>query len=288
MVDEEYDEFGGELVTAEPDMGVPVAVDTTPLTTDEARTLTASIHNAFEVSYVLLARAHAGKAWLALGYNSWSDYVREEFDMSRSRAYQFLDQARVIAEIEASVPEGTQVHLSEAEARDLKGVLEDLVPEIRDATEGLAPAEAEKVLEEMVETQRERLREARERAAESADEDEESEPREYDGPWDGNYSERNEAPEPVYEDLGDLDVARIRRNVNAAHEVYSALAALAGLPDDLEEVIAIIPEERTAQIDTNLSKAQAALARVAEIWAQRKDGDDYTEEDSEALDFGEY
>ena len=124
----------------------------TPLTTDQAQELTETIRSTSDVLYVLLARAHAGKAWVALGYNSFSDYVGEEFNMSRSRAYQIIDQARVIEAIESAVPDGTDLPtISEAAARDLKSIIGEVVPVIRDRTEGLSPQDAGYVVEEVVE-----------------------------------------------------------------------------------------------------------------------------------------
>lgn len=237
---------------------------TAPLSPEEARQLTDTIRGAAEMLWMLIARAHAGKAWEALGFASWEAYVREEFDMSRSRSYQLLDQARVIAAIEAAVPEGTEVAISESAARDLKGVLDEVLPDLRDRTEGLPPDEASAVLDEIVEEQRERLRE--ERAASAEEEDEEEKYRgsgEYRG--DGIPFSDDE-DDLIYDDVDDIDTARIRRNVNAAHDIYAALAALSSLPEDLDEVIAIIPQERHAQIDGNLVKAQDRLAAFAELW----------------------
>lgn len=258
---DDFDDIGTDVV-----LDSAVSLDTTPLSENQARQLTDSIRNASEVLWMLIARAHSGKAWQALGYGTWGDYVKAEFDMSRSRSYQILDQARVIQAIEAAVPEGTPVSpISEAVARDLKDVLEEIVPTIRERTEGLPPEEAALVLEEIVDEQRERLREEREAAANAADAEDDFE---YDGPYTGDGSGRRggEEPPPVYDNLDDIDVSRIRRNVNAAHDIYSSLAALASLPEELGEVAQIIPEERHAQIDANLDRAIDNLARFAELW----------------------
>jgi hypothetical protein len=69
---------------------------------DEARALTDEIKGATERLYALLLQAHEGRAWSALGYDSWRDYAMTEFGMSQSRAYQLLDQGRVIQAIEAA------------------------------------------------------------------------------------------------------------------------------------------------------------------------------------------
>lgn len=89
------------------------------LTEDEARTLTNQIQQSAERTYTLLLRAHEGEAWAALGYGSWREYAMTEFNMSQSRAYQLLDQARVVRSIE-SASDSTNVELpNEAQAREL-------------------------------------------------------------------------------------------------------------------------------------------------------------------------
>jgi hypothetical protein len=89
------------------------------LTAGEARALTDEIQQSQERTYALLLRAHEGEAWAALGYESWRDYATAEFNMSQSRAYQLLDQARVVRSIEAA-SDSTNVELpNEAQAREL-------------------------------------------------------------------------------------------------------------------------------------------------------------------------
>lgn len=269
-----------DAVIAETDLEIIAPIDfTEPLTEVEARSLTETIRNAVDVVWALIARAHAGGAWKALGYDTWAEYVREEFDMSRSRSYQLLDQARVVREIEAAVPEGTSVRITEAAARDLKGVLEEVVPEIRERTEGLDPEDAADVLDEIVAEQRERLREERD-----AMDDEDEFLDDFDSGYrgdrsssfgDGSSRSRADKPEQFDDnDLDDVDVVAIRRAVNAAHDLYSSLSALAGLPQDLSEVVEIIPPERYAQIDGNLRLAKANLQKFYDLWADRR-GDDF-------------
>lgn len=268
-----------------------------PLSEGEARAITDTICNAMDVVWMLIARAHAGRAWEALGYDTWSDYVGAEFNMSRSRSYQLLDQARVVGAIEAAVPEGTVVSITEAAARDLKGVLEEVVPEIRERTAGLDPDEASDLLAEIVEEQRERLREERE--ADIIDGDVLDEGEGYggtgnysgnggNGPGGGNYFE--DEAEPIYDDLDSLDVTAIRQTVNATHDLYAAVPALASLPADLTDVINLIPRERYAQIDDNLEKAQVNLTKFAKMWNEHRaaeneaDGDFDLEFDSDLDD----
>jgi Bifunctional DNA primase/polymerase, N-terminal len=50
----------------------------------------------------LLHRAHGGRAWVALGYVSWKEYCRAEFQMSKPRSYQLLKFVEIKREIERS------------------------------------------------------------------------------------------------------------------------------------------------------------------------------------------
>ena len=42
-----------------------------------------------------MLEAHDRRAWQALGYPTWEQYVKKEFNLSRSRSYQLLDRAKV-------------------------------------------------------------------------------------------------------------------------------------------------------------------------------------------------
>lgn len=135
--------------------GELISISDKELTEDEATELTENIRSTGEVLYVLVSRAHAGKAHLALGYSSFESYVKEEFGMSRSRAYQLIGQANVIKEITEAVPEGTDISISEAAARDLKGVLDKVVPSLAERTQDLSPEEAAGVVQDTVDQFRE-------------------------------------------------------------------------------------------------------------------------------------
>lgn len=282
-------------------------VSVEPLTQDGAKELTRSIRDAAEVIWVLIARAHAGKAWLALGYDSWADYVREEFNMSRSRSYQLLDQAKVIEAINKAMPSGAEVALSESSARDLKFVIQEAVPEIKEKTKGLDPEEAVKVTQEIIakyeakqttdsvasdnietEAQSESVSVSDDDSAHDADETTGTIAREDDS------SENTPAPEhqatsstedsvdtsdrvvsvPPAPAMSQEELASIRKNVNAAHDIYTALSALSSLPADLSAVIKIIPQERRTIVSSNLPQAAANLETFTKLWAENETQDD--------------
>jgi hypothetical protein len=98
----------------------------------EARALTDAIKEGVEKTYRRLLQAHRWRAWSALGYASWRDYAQTEFGIGQSRAYQLLDQARVVEEIEQAV--STSVELTEAQVRDLKPHLPAVIEAVREAT----------------------------------------------------------------------------------------------------------------------------------------------------------
>lgn len=131
-------------------------------TPDEARALTDRIREAAERVWSLLLEAHERQAWAALGYSSWRDYAVSEFGMSQSRAYQLLDQARVIREIEAAAG-STMVELNERQARAVKPRLKGVTNEVRDQVDaGAEPAEAvDTAVEKAVAEERAKAEEAR-------------------------------------------------------------------------------------------------------------------------------
>lgn len=69
------------------------------LTAEEARALTTEIQHVTVRTWLLVAEAHERKAWKALGYSSWKQYVTEELRMSEPRSFQLLDQAKIMQEL---------------------------------------------------------------------------------------------------------------------------------------------------------------------------------------------
>lgn len=95
---------------------------------EKALELTSDIQSTTSALYVLLKQAHDDKAWVALGYKSWASYVEGEFDFSRARSYQLINQANVIAEInEAS---GVPLYITEREARAIKKRLPEITEKL--------------------------------------------------------------------------------------------------------------------------------------------------------------
>lgn len=137
-------------------------------TADEARALTERIKDAAEAIWSLLLEAHERRAWSALGYARWEDYVRAEFDMARAHSYRLLDQARVIREIESVSPFGDIPSITEAEARDIKPVLRDVTREVQRRVTAMpspAPERVKEIVSEVITETRREIAEQRDRRA---------------------------------------------------------------------------------------------------------------------------
>lgn len=266
-----------------------------PLSKEEAEQLTEHIRSTADVLYVLIARAHAGQAWKPLGYSSFEKYVKAEFDISRSRAYQFLNQAHVIDAITAAAPEGTHIKISEAAARDLKNFVDELAPDISRSTEGLTGSEAGDVVEDLV-------NEYRERSKKPIDEDDtfdldgvdlddiEFDMPEFDNDGGGGQSKGSEFDgldnlDDLDDILGDKtegfdeDPLAFRNKIENVYAFYTALSALDKMPP-VSEIVSSIPEARRAHINQTLPKAIAWLNEFVEEWAKEHGAQESVDEDS--------
>lgn len=234
-----------------------------PLTEQEARELTDHIRSVADTLYVLIARAHAGKAWEPLGYTSFAEYVRAEFDISKSRAYQLLDQAKVVAEITAAAPDGTAITITEAVARDLKHVIGELAPEIAEATAGVDAEEATAIIDELIDEYRKR-----------PDDDDDTEDEGFDGEYTGNGSgsytpDEGEEDYSEIDDILDSDSDELRRRIEFSYALFSSLSALGNMPD-APHIIEWIQEGRRPQIATFLPKALAWLQSFSDEWNKQE------------------
>ena len=83
----------------QPDTGELTVLFTKP----EAEAATAKLKSYFGVSCQLVKELHDKQAWKAMGYGSWAAYTKAEFDISRSRSYQLIKYAEVVAGLELHV-----------------------------------------------------------------------------------------------------------------------------------------------------------------------------------------
>lgn len=118
---------------------------------EKATMLTEDIKSTTTALYALLKQAHDEKAFIAMGYKTWTEYVEKEFDFSRARSYQLINQANVIEQIEES--SGFPIYITERDARAIKKrlpeITEKLKTEVKEAD--LEREEAERVAKEILE-----------------------------------------------------------------------------------------------------------------------------------------
>lgn len=127
------------------------------MTKEEATELTQSIQSTTTALYVLIKKAHDNKAWLAMGYDSWASYIENEFNFSRARSYQLINQANVIEEInEAS---GVELYITEREARSIKKKLPEITKKLETEVKGanLPSEEAEEKAREIIDETKEEM-----------------------------------------------------------------------------------------------------------------------------------
>lgn len=161
-----------------------------PLEEEAARKLTEDIKSTTTALYILLKKAHDTKAWVSLGYSSWTEYISKEFDFSRARSYQLINQANVIEEInEAS---GLNLYITEREARDIKKRLPEITKKLKEDVKNadLDESEAEDKAKEIIKSEKENI-----------DNSEDYDKSGDDG-WDdpNNYEDGDEEGSPAFDD----------------------------------------------------------------------------------------
>lgn len=270
----------GQEVTTEINFSSP------PLTKEQAVEITARIKTTTNLLYMLIKRAHAGKAYEALGYRTFKDYIAGEFQFSTVYAYRLLNQANFIEAIEAKVPTGTEVRISEPVSKELKHVLPELLEEIEDKTTGLEADDAGAVIEDIIRERREREREA----AEEDDEDdafgEDDAPFQGNGnggPYQGDYEEEIDFEDDEEEDpLLTEDSADVRRKFDKLYNLYTGLKNINTVGDG-DELIDFLPVERWEEFDGLFENVLPWLTDFYEKFKTYRS----EKEQSESLDAGE-
>lgn len=105
------------------------------LSHDQAYRLTERIRESVEGLWGLFLEAYEGRAWEALGYDSWREYAQTEFGMGQSHVYRLLDQGRVVQAIADASGVSPNGEISEFQARRLKPHLHLVTDEIEEAIE---------------------------------------------------------------------------------------------------------------------------------------------------------
>lgn len=266
------DEEAGDLVLdeiASPDMGEI-----------EAREITEAIRSAATATYILLAQAHEGKAFKALGYETWKDYVREEFEISPQRSYQLLDYSKALNMLESAAPEGTIIKLTEAQARGIKKELPKITEQIEEETKGKTPEEAGDVIDRIVEDIKEQkkaddkvigdktkaLEDAEEEGFRSGLEAAADALLEADGTGRMGSSADDEFLEvEVAGDGGSLSP----QDSMDLYNFFSVLTGASSLPEP-DDFIKIIPQSRYDEIENQILEAASWFNRFQTIWEMHK------------------
>lgn len=236
----------GEKVVTEINFSSP------ELDADSAREITERIKTTTNVLYMLVKRAHAGKAYKALGYDSFEKYINAEFSFSKVYAYRLLNQANFIEAIEAKVPEGTQIHVSEPVSTKLKKVLPELLEEIEERVQGIEePEDAGSVIEDIIRERRDQ--EKANNFLNDADEDELAEPP-YQGNGQGGGGERwddgeDDDPDDDIEDefVDETENSNdVRRKFDKIYNLYSGLKNISSVGEG-DELVSFLPRERWSE-----------------------------------------
>ena len=96
--------------------------DTSPLSESHARTLTDEVKRDVEEVWLKLLQLYEGEAHLALGYSSWGDDCKREFNLSRTAAYRNVHAGRVVKVLDQS-QNGDWRRPNESQARELARLL---------------------------------------------------------------------------------------------------------------------------------------------------------------------
>jgi len=125
----------------------------TAIDENAARQLTERIRAAAHTAHrlcSLLVEAHERRAWVALGYPTWSEYIRTEFRLSRSRSYELLEHGRVVRDLESATGLSGIPDISPHAAAQIKPHLDEVVQAIRARCRGLPPEGIARVADQVV------------------------------------------------------------------------------------------------------------------------------------------
>lgn len=274
------DDLDSEIVLPDDDENTLVLDDIDEMTEDEATEITAAIRSTVTATYVLLYRAHEGKAYKALGYDTWKEYVAEEFDFSTQRSYQLLDLAKTVEVIESVAPEGTALSLTESQARDIKRELPKITERVQKETSGKSPEEASDIVDDIVDETRQQQKDDAKALKDKEETDEEREKQEESDRLEAQADSLLEPDEDVK--LGDSasgDYADFsvegegselsQRDTMALFNFFNILTGFESLPDP-HEMIKLIPQEREDQVEKSLLEITGWFNSFHTIWDERE------------------
>lgn len=246
------------------------------LTADDGAKLTKAISATSEALWKLLYIAHSTEVYKKQGFKTWKDYIDKNFSISRSAANALVTQGAVIEGITQAAPEGVDIHITQAQARDLKKVIEEVAAVVAERTAGKSPEEAEEIIRETVDEKLEEINAQKEaEKAKKAEEQKklETEQQMYEDAATeiirqaeaehGMYTvEGMEEPsgESEYEySLDEEDDYALEevteRKATTLRNLYTTLSKASTLPD-AEEALEVIPQERINKTHAELSELE--------------------------------
>lgn len=274
---EEDAALNGEIV----EFDTSVDLDEFEMTPQQAQDITDSIRSAATATFVLLAEAHKHKAHKALGYESWADYVREEFQISTQRSYQLLALSSVANEIESALPEGSTMKITEKQARDIKRELPKITEQIREETTDMSPDAAAARAAEIVEEHRDEIK-AQKAAEDKAKADKEAKQVEaereaYQAQLEGAADALLEADRPEgmtdsaddglvemeIDNSGDAQMSP--ENAMHVYNFFNGLSGILSLPEP-DDFIATIPRDRSEEVSNKILEAASWMNRFQTLW----------------------
>lgn len=275
--------FEGTLVSQEEDVDDDLTLDeiaSPDMDEVEAREVTEAIRSAATATYILLAQAHEGKAYKALGYETWADYVRDEFEISSQRSYQLLDLSKAVKMIEAAAPEGTVVKLTEAQARGIKKELPKITEQVAEATRGKTPEEAEEEIDRIVGDIRDQKKADEKAIAEKQAAIDEAEAEGYSKGLEAAADALLEADgvgqmgTSADDEFIEMEVAGDGSSLSPQdsmdlYNFFSVLTGASSLPEP-DDFIKIIPKSRASEIDNQIVEAASWFNRFQSLWEMNK------------------
>lgn len=281
---DEFDDEAEEVLTGELVEADGFDLEDYEMNERQAKEITEAIRSTAIAVFVLISEAHKHKAHKALGYSTWAEYVKEEFDMTASRSYQLLDFGKAVEMIETAVPEGTNVKLTEAQARDIKRELPKITEQLQEETAGMSPEDAAARAEELIEEQREELKQQKEEEKADKTKEKALEDAEEEGYRAGleaaadamleadNANGMTDVADDGFIEVdidGDEDAEAISPEVSMhLYNFFNMLSSVTSFPAP-EEFVKFIPESRAEEVDNYLLEAASWINRIQTIWELR-------------------
>lgn len=246
----------------------------------KAQEITESIKSASVALHSLMTEAYRYKAHKALGYDTWEEYVKTEFDISRSRSYQLIHYTETLEMIQEAVPEGTEIRLTEAQARDLKAELPRITEVIEQETHEMSPDEAEDFVNELLADEREQVKLEKEAAEQKKEEEERLKREAYNQALEDTADQMLEA-DPVNSFSDEADTGFMEAEVEGTADAISGKDAVAifkffemlesveVLPEP-EDMVSKISQEREQEVEEKIIEITSWFNRFHTLWENRK------------------